>query len=165
MERNEQQEKGTEAKPGKEAMMLPSERQGVSFRAEEPLMQRDDSLASGEAKESGERVWDAEEPDRDPASVWGTSIARQPLCLREAIMRPLCPREGRRDGWESLQGLPHLHLHPLAAHQVHARPSLPPAAPVPPEQGSGTTHEGMEQHTHPRRLLSGSPMPLTLLSQ
>jgi hypothetical protein len=53
----------------------------------------------------------------------------------------------------------------LAAHQLHARPSMKPPAPVPPEEGSRADDEWMQQHTHPARLGGGSAMPLTLLPQ
>jgi len=55
-----------------------------------PLVARARALQlGGQAEEGGEGIRHAAELDRDPASGWGTGIARQPLLPREAVMGAL----------------------------------------------------------------------------
>ena len=81
-------------------------------------------------------------------------------------MRPLrTGQQGRTCGWLSLAGWGEMDLHLLVSEQLHASPAMGPPAPVPPEQGSRTDDEWMQQHTHPAGFGGSSAMPLTLLPQ
>ena len=52
-------------------------------------------LRRRQAEGGGKGIRHAEELDRDLASRGGAGIARQPLCKREAVMRPLRTGEDR----------------------------------------------------------------------
>lgn len=81
-------------------------------------------------------------------------------------MSALCTGQGSRlDRWAGSAARLHLDLHPLAAHQVHARTPLPPTAPVTPEDGGSGHREGRQQHAHLAGLGGGSALPLALLAQ
>ncbi len=58
-----------------------------------------------------------------------------------------------------------MHVNPLTAQELHAYPSMLPATPVTPEQGSRPNFEGVQQHAHLARLCSGTAIPLALLAQ
>jgi len=101
-----------------------------------------------------------------PVGSGGASIARQPLGKRETVMRPLRTREdGRRWCWRRRQGLLKRHVHPLAAHELHAGAPMLSATPITPEQRSGAKRERMQQQTDPTRLCRLWAVPLTLLAQ
>src|SRR6266516_586027 len=58
-----------------------------------------------------------------------------------------------------------LHVHSLGAQELDAGTSIPPAAPITPEESGRADHEGVEQHTDLARLFGGTTLPLTLLTQ
>src|SRR6266536_1019320 len=58
-----------------------------------------------------------------------------------------------------------LHVYPLMAQELDAGTSIPPAAPVPPQQRSRSDREGMQKHTHLTRLGCHFALPLALLAQ
>jgi len=120
----------------------------------------------GQAERGGKDCWNAEQLDPHARSLWRTSIASQSLVPREPIMGPLRTGKGRRRSRRgSLARLFHLHLHPLAATELDGSLPIVPATPILPEHGSRSNAEGMQQQTHPARLLRGRPVPLALLAQ
>jgi hypothetical protein len=58
-----------------------------------------------------------------------------------------------------------LHVYPLMAQELDTGPTIPPAAPVSPQQRSRSDREGMQQYTHLTRLGCHFPLPLALLAQ
>lgn len=81
-------------------------------------------------------------------------------------MRPLRTRQqGRTRGWLNLAGWGEMDLHLLLSEQPYASPAMGPPTPVPPEEGSRTGDEWMQQHTHPAGFDRSTAMPLTLLPQ
>ena len=81
-------------------------------------------------------------------------------------MRPLRPGKGRRLWvWLVLAGRADLDVHALVAHELHAGVAVLSATPVSPQQGSGSSLEGMHQHADPTWLFRVPTMPLTLLAQ
>ena len=84
----------------------------------------------------------------------------------EARMRALRAREdhvrcGRLRGGRRRQA----HLEALVSHELDADPPMGSSLPVPPEERSRTDNERMQEHTHLARLLGGTTIPLTLLTQ
>ena len=71
----------------------------------------------------------------------------------------------RLDVWAGSIGRLNLYLYALLAQQLPARPSMHPTAPISPEQWPLTSHERMEQQTHPAGFLAGAAVPLTGLAQ
>jgi len=121
--------------------------------------------ARGKAEERGQGFWDAEELDPDRSLGWCTGIASQPLWPRETIMRPLRTGQGGRgDVWTGRAGLIHLYLHALVTQELDAHTPMKPSAPVSPEQGSRTDHQGMQQYAHLARLSGDAALPLTLFA-
>lgn len=124
------------------------------------------SLRRREAEEISEVVWDAVERERGWQGFESVRIASQALLPGQAGMGTLRTREDHRlAGGRRLGSRLHLHVHPLSAHELDAGAPLLSARPVSPEQGSGATLAGMEQHAHAARLCRLGAVPLTLLAQ
>jgi hypothetical protein len=81
----------------------------------------------------------------------------------------VCPRRSgkrHRSGfWSGSKVWLHLNLHALRADQLDTRSPVLSAAPIPPEEWSGTNGKWMEQNAHLARLFSSTPIPLALLTQ
>lgn len=81
-------------------------------------------------------------------------------------MRPLLAGQGRSLGeWVQCVARLYLDLHALAAYQVQTGATLPPTAPVAPEDGGSGHQQGMQEHTHLAGLGSSLTLPLTLRAQ
>src|SRR5712692_11176222 len=81
-------------------------------------------------------------------------------------MCALCPGKGRRfDCHEDRGGRLDFYLDTLMAHQLDARPSVEPTAPVAPEHRLRPDDERMQQHADLARFGGRAPIPLTLLAQ
>src|SRR5712692_9556033 len=90
---------------------------------------------------------DTEQFDRDLTCRGRTSITSQPLCPRKPIMGPLHAGKGNRlSGEAGRGGRGNLDFDTLMTHQLDARTSVVPTAPVTPEQGCRTDDERMQQH-------------------
>ncbi len=88
-------------------------------------------LPDRQTQPGGTDLRDTEQLDRHPSSREGTRIAGQPFCPREPRVGPLCPGKGRRrDSEAGRGGRFDLDLDALMAHQLDARPSVLPTAPV-----------------------------------
>ena len=74
-------------------------------------------------------------------------------------------KDRRRSRRISPARLFHLHLHSLAAAELHGRPPRVPATPILPEHWSCSNAQGMQQQAHPAWFFRGCPMPLTLLTE
>ncbi len=132
MEQNEQQRRETEEQPGKAGMSIRSEKKSFPRRVASRLGNRT-LLLGRQAEEGGEGMWHPEQGDGGPTSRWSTSIACQPLMPREAVMRTLRPRKGRRLWvWLVLARRIWLDVHSLVAHELHAGATMLSATPVSP---------------------------------
>jgi hypothetical protein len=123
-------------------------------------------LPHSQTKPGSKGLRNAEQFDRHPSSQKRACIASQSLCPRKPIVRTLGTGKGcRRDSEAGRGGRFDLDLDALMAHQLDARPSVVPTAPVTPEKGFRPNAQWMQQHTHLARLLGGVALPLTLLAQ
>jgi hypothetical protein len=92
-ERNRQQSRGSENRPGKEGMRLPSEQPACPSR-KTPSVARTASDRR-QSERGGKVCWNAEHPDRDWPSGGTANIANQPLLPTETIPGALCARASR----------------------------------------------------------------------
>jgi len=123
-------------------------------------------LPHSQTQPGGKGLRNAEQLDRHPSSHERTRIAGQPFCPREPRVGTLGTGKGRRrDSEAGRGGRLDLELDALMAHQLDARPSVVPTAPVTPENGFRPNDQWMQQHTYLARLLGGAALPLTLLAQ
>jgi hypothetical protein len=127
---------GSEEKPGKKAMRLPSEKHACPRRGHPKVAKA--GLRCRQTERGGKDFRDAEEFDPQLTSRGGTRIACQPLVPAEAVVGSLGAGKDHRPalwrGWESL--LP-LHIQALASKQLSAGPAVLPSAPVSPEERKG----------------------------
>ena len=119
-----------------------------------------------QAERGGKVCWDAAQSDGHLPRCGNASIANQPLLKRQPIMRPLRTRQRRWwERWSGRKTVFYLHLHALMPEKVHTRPSMPPAAPIPPEDGLRPDDHWMQKDAHLAWLFGGAAIPLTLLTQ
>jgi hypothetical protein len=140
---NEQEMRGIEETSGKEGSKLRSEKPIFPRSGKQALVE--EFLRCRQAEPGCKGVRDAEQGDSGSARRWRADIASQSLGLRETGMRPL--RTGKDHllaACSGRRGLRGLHLDALVAQELHAGASMLPAAPVPPEQGSGPDDEGVQ---------------------
>src|SRR3989440_12427833 len=88
-------------------------------------------LSSRQTERDGKAFWDAEQSDGHPARCWGSRVASEPLCPREARVGTL--RAGKnhlRFAWRSCGGRWQAHLDALGSHELHAGAPGRSAAPI-----------------------------------
>ena len=101
-----------------------------------------------ESEKGSEGIWHPKQRDGGPGSFPGAGIPREPLFVRETVMRPLRTREdGRRWVGRRLEGLWKRHVHALVAYELHAGASMRSATPISPEHSSGANQEPREDET------------------
>jgi len=88
-------------------------------------------LSSRQTERDGKAECRAEQSDGHPARCWGSRVASEPLCPREARVGTL--RAGKnhlRFAWRSCGGRWQAHLDALVSHELHAGAPVRSAAPI-----------------------------------
>jgi len=107
-------------------------------------------------------LWDPEEPDGDQTSGWSTCRASQAFCPRETNVRSLRTRKDHvRFAWQCDDERLEVHLHVWVSHELHTGTPVHSPAPISPEQRSGTTTKGMQEHADVPRLCRCIAIPWT----
>src|SRR5437868_5360466 len=75
-------------------------------------------LGGGQSEKGHQAVWNPEKGEGNPLSLICSSIASEPFSPRQAVMRPLGPRDHRRRGrTNSGKGWLHLEVQVLAVQK------------------------------------------------
>src|SRR2546430_2958060 len=131
MESKKRQKRGRiEEQSGKVAMRLHSEKH-VCPRRRNPTALKT-ILSSRQTERDGKAFWDAEQSDGHPARCWGSRVASEPLCPREARVGTL--RAGKnhlRFAWRSCGGGRQAPPPAVVSREPPAGAPAAPAAPNP----------------------------------
>ncbi len=101
-------------------------------------------LRHGQAKPGGKAFRNREELERELTSCVGVSVAREPLCPREARVGTLRARKDHfRFAGRNCGRRRQAHLDMLVSHELHAGASMDPATPILPEERLMSNHERM----------------------